>query len=69
MREFEMPFKMKGFSGFSKSPLRTDPVERDPIDDINYIRELKKQGFQGGELVKKLDTPQRKHLYMKYWQK
>ena len=63
------PFKMKGFSGFSKSPLRADPVERAPIDDVNYIRELKKQGFQGEELVKKLDTPQRKHLYMKYWQK
>ena len=65
-----MAYKMKGFSGFSKSPLKqSDFVERDPIDDVNYIRKLKEQGFEGAELVKKLDTPQRKHLYMKYWQK
>jgi hypothetical protein len=65
-----MAFKMKGFSGFSKSPLKeSDPVERDPIDDINYIRNLKEQGFEGEGLVKKLDTPQRKYLYMKHWQK
>ena len=56
---------MKGFSGFSKSPLKAS----DPMDDVDYIKKLKEQGFEGTELLKKLDTPQRKHLYMKYFQK